>query len=73
MAAGSIQIVVRVMNDKGTPMSNAEKQAAWRRRSKQKAAKRLAWIEFMEKEIGPDEAADMRLRFLAQWQFNETD
>ena len=59
------------MSDTGKPMSNAEKQAAWRKRSKQEAAKRLAWIDFLEREIGPDEAADMRLRFLAQWQFNE--
>ena len=54
-------------------MSNAEKQRAWRRRSKEEAAKRLAWIDFLEEEIGPEQAAQLRLRFLAQWQYNETD
>ena len=53
------------------PLSNADRQKRWRERSKTAEASRLAWIEFLEAELGADRTADLRLRFLASQQLNE--
>lgn len=52
---------------KDQPLSNLERQRKFRQRRETKAAQNIAWIEFLEAHVGPEETASLRLEFLAGW------